>query len=310
MIESFLIYKEYSLYVFFIFFDINLFWSIVLIIELIKKLNIMKNESKSKVSVNIYSPLAELLNIKLAKSCIKRDAYLDLVIKKECEFLCQEIKTPNTNKVKKHISKKIKGLNTKPVSLFLSAETAQLLNKVCDEKNVARDAFLNRIYLLLTISIDAINTLFPEFNQSKDFEDDLWQFFIESAGYSETGQDEYYCFRPNIIDTVCEFTNNSPFWLLRSCISKFNSEEGVENIQDLYSHAFEADSMKNWPESYPFTIKDSEIVCFNTSMDEIQLIKAADDFNLEKMDQFIDKNNKEARSALDLKKLIKNTPLI
>lgn len=293
---------------FYIFFYIIFFWCIILIIELIKQLNIMKNDSKSKVSINIYSPLAELLNKKLTKACIKRDAYLDLVIKNECDFLCNEIKTPNTNKVKKHISKKIKGLNTKPVSLFLSTETAQLLNKVCDEKNVPRDAFLNRIYLLLTISTDAINILFPGFNQSKDFDNDLWHFFIESACYSETGQDEFYCFRPNVIDTVNEFITHSPFWLLRSCIRKFNSEEGVDNIQDLYSYAFESRLMKNWPESYPFTIKESEIVCFNTSMDETQLVNATDDFSLEKMDKFIDQNNKQARDALDIKVFVRNLP--
>ena len=265
----------------------------------------MKNESKSKVSINIYSPLSEFLNNKLTKACIKRDAYLDLVIKNECNFLRNEIKTPNTNKIKKHISKKIKGLNTKPVSLFLSTETAQLLNKVCDEKNVPRDAFLNRIYLLLSVSTDVIKILFPVFQELQDNDGDLWTFFVGAGEYCQE-QETSFCFRPNVIDTVDEFISNSPFWLLRACITDINSSDEVDSVQYLYSHAFEPGLMRMWPKSYPFTIKDSDIVCFNTFMDETQLVYATDNFNLEKIDKFIDKNNQEARRALTIQKAVRD----
>jgi hypothetical protein len=270
------------------------------------------DELKTKILVNIYSPLADHLTKKLNRACLKRDAYLDLVLKHECQFLRNEIAIPNTDEMKNYISKKIKELNTKPVSLYLSKETVELLNAVCDEKKVPRDAFLNRVFLLLIASEEMIGSLFPRLKQEMG---NSWSFWIEAA---EAGDEQWFHVRPNIVDSIEEFVTHSPFWLMRASIEKVNAniaenidtEFEVEQHQNLYSHVFTNDSFNKLSDDYDSLKKDINLICFNTFMDDTQLVYATDAAELDLLDKLTDANKKEAREALKHRKLIQRKEFI
>jgi hypothetical protein len=145
---------------------------------------------KTKVLVNIYEPLLRLLKRKLDKACLKRDAYLDLALRYESELLKAKVDKPNSDKARRYISEALKRLNTNQVSLQVSRETADLITSVCNEKNIPRDAFINRFVLFLTAPKAVLDAAIPAFNEV-----DL----IEGV-YGDVA--EYFWARPNVIDTI------------------------------------------------------------------------------------------------------------
>jgi hypothetical protein len=175
---------------------------------------------KTKVLVNIYGPLLSFLKRNLDKACLKRDAYLDLALRCESEFLRTEVDAKNSAKAARYISEAIKRLNTTPVSLQISTETADLMKVVCNEKNIPRDAFINRFVLLLTAPEAVLKAAIPAFSEIELMED----VYGEAA--------EFFWARPNVVDTIQEFVGVSPFWLLRYKLECFR--EGKDKGGDGY----------------------------------------------------------------------------
>ena len=116
----------------------------------------------TKILVNVYPPLITLLKHRTDEVCLKRDAYLDKVLLCEAGYLRREITTPNSDKSKNYIADQFKQLRLKPLNLSLSQKTVDLINEVCKEKNVSRDVFVNRVFLLLTAYDSVIDSLFEE----------------------------------------------------------------------------------------------------------------------------------------------------
>ena len=278
------------------------------------------DQTKTKILVNVYSPLVGLLTRNLNEACLKRDAYLDLILQKECQFLKFEI-NKNSDEVRKYISKKIKKLNTTPVSLSLNAETVKILNDVCEEKNLPRDAFINRVFLLLVSTPEMLKALFPILEEA----------FDEDVHAAENGDEQWFHIRPNVIDSVKEFVSASPFWLLRACIdyhnvNKFTSknvsvvkagdgyvEEYIHEGHDpLYSHAFSSHALDGLNSDNYKVLRKNEIImaCFNTYMNDEQLVDAADDSDLELLNKYVDENNKQVKEALSRRLRLKSLPSI
>jgi len=277
------------------------------------------DQSKTKILVNVYSPLSRLLTDRLNDACLKRDAYLDLVLQNECQFLKAEIEK-NSDEVKKYISKKIKKLNTTPVSLSLNTDTVKTLNEICEDKNLPRDAFINRVFLLLVSTPEMLKALFP----------DLVKAIDNNVYAADSSNEMWFHIRPNVISTIKEFVKTSPFWLLRACIDYHNTEEiklekvsfeasnadsdalfYVESIHErhgaLYGHAFSSHAFDRLnSDDYGFLkINEIVMVCFNTYMNDEQLVNAADDSDLELLDKYINANNKEVKMALEARKILK-----
>jgi hypothetical protein len=93
-----------------------------------------------------------LLDARTADISLRRDALLEGVIAHEIAYLVEDLPTPNSDAARSHIEHHLKLLlqgSSKQVSLTLSPETAEKLEAACKEKNVPREAFLNRVILLL-----------------------------------------------------------------------------------------------------------------------------------------------------------------
>jgi hypothetical protein len=236
---------------------------------------------KTKVLVNIYGPLLKRLKRELDKACLKRDAYLDLALRRESEFLRVEIAEKNSAKAARYISEAIKRLNTIQVSLQISTETADLMKVVCNENNIPRDAFINRFVLLLTAPEAVLKAAIPAFGEIELIED----VYDEAA--------EYFWVRPNVIDTIQEFVGVSPFWLLRYQLGRFC--EGKDKNRDkygLYKSVFQPSQFARLPEELSvFKVPDpngfnvfmsDEDVAFSellTNPDPFEVLDAAEDFS-------------------------------
>ncbi|MGZ8173717.1 MULTISPECIES: hypothetical protein [Methylobacter] len=234
-----------------------------------------KTTDKTKVLVNVYEPVIAIMKHKLDEACLKRDAYLDKALCREAGFLREEVVTPNSDKAKSYIADNLKQLKLKPLNLLLSTETVELMNVVCKEKNIPRDAFINRVFLLLIASDTVIDVLF--FSLFKEclgtIDPDFWvSDWNEWEIVLEPHIKMYHCFnRPNILDSIEEFVNISPFWRLRDYFS------GYEADWKMYSYPFEKKALNNLPDDYTF-LKTDNILGFNTFMtdDEVSKQEALD----------------------------------
>ncbi len=107
---------------------------------------------KRKITVQLWRPLLLRLNELTANTCLNRDAYLNFVFAHESEMLTHELMGKRNSEAArahiKHCFAEVKDFQQ--VSFNLKISTVQSIVKACEEINVWRDTFINRvIYFLL-----------------------------------------------------------------------------------------------------------------------------------------------------------------
>lgn len=178
------------------------------------------SEEKKKLIANIYTPLVNLLDYKINKSLLKRDAYLDFAIANEIEHLDKEVVERNSDRAFNYIFQAMKRENTNRVSLNLSITTIKRLNEVCEAKNIPRDAFINRLVFFMTIindkAISAVISVLADYvSETYDI------FFYSPSDVDVEGVDgvEYKWFRPNIFDALSECVRIEPLLYIRGILN-------------------------------------------------------------------------------------------
>lgn len=232
--------------------------------------NSEKSQNKTKVLVNVYEPLIAIMKHKFDAACLKRDAYLDKALRIEARLLKEEVTMPNSDKAKSYVAENLKQLRLKPLNLLLSTETVELVSEVCKEKNIPRDVFINRVFLLLIASDTVIDVLFfglyKKHNQNHDLES--WADDWDEWGGNIQLQPNWKmrsCFnRPNILDSIEEFVEINPFWRLRDYFSCY--EKGWK----MYNYPFEKMALNNLPDEYAF-LKTDNTLGFNTFMSDDEI---------------------------------------
>jgi hypothetical protein len=244
-------------------------------------------KSKTKVLVNVHKPLIELMKCKFDAACLKRDAYLDKALLIEAGLLKKEVTTPNSDTSKSYIVENLKKLRLKPLNLLLSTETVQLINEVCQEKNVPRDAFINRVFLLLISSDTILKALFDD-KELKNGEDHHLDYVSDYCG-----PEKLFYNRFNVIDIIEGFVEASPFWGLRY----------VLDGRSLYNYAFRRGALDNLPDEHD-CFKTDNSLGFNTFMTDDYVSKQKTlDIEIDELDKYLkkylafDKKEKQARAA-------------
>lgn len=140
----------------------------------------MKSKTeKRKITVQLWGPLLKKLNELTAAACLNRDAYLNVVFANEAPTLLSELQgKENSDQARAAIKQwfaELKDLH--PVSFTFTAETADALTDACDQVNVWRDAFVNRVIYFLVARSSAIETQFGfKFqDNTKAIFDDGWE---------------------------------------------------------------------------------------------------------------------------------------
>lgn len=114
--------------------------------------------TRSKLTVRVWDRLVNLLAERAEEICLRRDALLGQVIALEIDHLREDLAQPNSQAARRHIEHHLRALlsgsNGRQLSLALSPATVQRLEDACAEKNVPREAFLNRVILLLVAKPD------------------------------------------------------------------------------------------------------------------------------------------------------------
>lgn len=249
--------------------------------------------NKTKILVKVHEPLIAIMQHKMEAACLKRDAYLDKALRIEAEYLRKEIATSNSDKAKNYIAAQLGDLKLKPLNLLLSTETVDLINEVCKEKNVPRDAFMNRFFLLLIANDTILTALFKEFLQEAKIDNPILAYIQQQCSWQEVmdyfslynhspcfEHDHYesvYIRNSNALDAIEEIVSEfSPFMLVRGSIMYIGekcSANGV--VMRNYSGAtyvfpFAKKALQKLPEHYENFEVDNALG-FNTFMSDEQV---------------------------------------
>jgi hypothetical protein len=122
-----------------------------------------------------------------------------------------EVRLPNTKASYDHVLACLDRLDRKLVTLTLPTEVVARVNQVCAEKLIVRDAFFNRLFLLLAASPKTIDFLMFG---SNEWRRDLWKGFPDSYG-------------KDFLDTMSNplSPTTDPFWAIRQMLDEYASED-------------------------------------------------------------------------------------
>lgn len=163
-----------------------------------------------KISTKIWIPVIKNLEKKMDAACLRRDAYLNKVLETELDYLEEEVALSNSPAAQAFIADRLDQLNRKVVSLSLKKDVVDRLNDICTKKRIVRDAFFNRLFLILASSQKMVDHLLFR-GVDEDWRNRLW---------SEHKHDEEF-FERGIypLDGAA-----APFWAFRAGIDLYNKE--------------------------------------------------------------------------------------
>lgn len=185
------------------------------------------SETKQKILVKIWRPVAASLEKALEKCFLSRDNFLSAVIRNEIEHLDKEVATPNSSEARAFIAKQLIDLDSVPMTLRLDAAVVQRVNDVCERKRIPRDAFFNRLFWFVVMPLDA------------------WERFILCEKLKDLipRMEDHFPDRPRLVDdyvipmkAIIELVTD-PFHFYRECL-QFLAEEDPESQPTLYSQYF------------------------------------------------------------------------
>lgn len=174
-----------------------------------------------KTSVRIWRPIMDKLDSKIESACLRRDAFLAKVLKVEAEWLDAEVPIPNSKKSYDYVLSRLDSLDRKLVTLALPPDLTTRINEICTRKRIVRDAFFNRLFLLLAAGPKTIDSLLFG-NIKGDWRNDVWA----DCKHDNTFLKKFVCpLEPS----------TDPFWAIRTALALYaNESEIVEPIDDKY----------------------------------------------------------------------------
>lgn len=168
-----------------------------------------------KISVKIWKPIIKKLDEKLETACLRRDAYLAKVLEVELGHLENEVSVPNTQASYDYVFSHLDAFDRKLVSLALPQELTIRVNEICARKRIVRDAFFNRLFLLLAAAPAVVdNLLFEDF--ADDWRRDVWSEYKHEGPFFQNG---FYPLEPMV----------DPFWAVRCAMTIYAENTGLED---------------------------------------------------------------------------------
>ncbi len=124
-----------------------------------------QHTAQTKVTFKLITSIHKSLVERLKAISMKRDAFINLVLKTELDELTKELDGKQLSpKIKGLISSDFNGRDTTLVSMTLDSEVAARLNEIVEKSNIVRDAFMNRLMYLILCP----EKLMQEWNLEKD----------------------------------------------------------------------------------------------------------------------------------------------
>jgi hypothetical protein len=165
------------------------------------------------------------VNLNYKHPLVKAARYLDHVFAHEAKVLKDEIPCPNSPEARNYLQSRLEELDDRvPVNFSLSPATIEAVNRACEELNVIRDCFINRVLFLLFADINRCEAI-TGIELRKCLRDILGD------------HDRDYLYAPLLgggLRAVSEIVSSDPFWALRHVIDDFR-EQGHESVRPLHA---------------------------------------------------------------------------
>ena len=114
----------------------------------------------TKITVKIYEPLLKSFDHQLDEVFIKRDAFLNAIIKAELKNLASDMEGKVlSSKARRYISGELKRMGTAQINIVVDKSVVEELNAIVAKSNMVRDAFFNRLILFLRSSDQLLSYL-------------------------------------------------------------------------------------------------------------------------------------------------------
>lgn len=136
-------------------------------------------------------------------------------------MLALEVTTPNSDQARRYIENELRNIDSKPVNLKLHAETVRVIRESCDAVNTPRDAFFNRVFLLLVAKRPSFEKLLSGIDwrwATERLLDDYWDYF-----------------EPNLdsaLTALQDIVESDPFRFYRACIELTNRDIERKPVND------------------------------------------------------------------------------
>lgn len=179
-----------------------------------------------KATFKVIKPLYEKLAERLELTCFKRDLFLNKLLLSEMHHAQNELSGVVLEpRDKRLISSKLSEHDLVMINVVLDKQTAELLNKVVKEKNLVRDALINRIIYFLTCPAYLESELgIPEF-----VDETIVRDFINAV--------------PTCPFELLSMTLSDPLFFIRETLKK-KTEHG---LYDFNMNPFELNALSCYP---------------------------------------------------------------
>ena len=131
-------------------------------------MNKSNTKSRSKITVRIWTPILDAFVARTDTAFLRRDLLITNTLKLELPRIRNELPHKNSELARRFIEANLRRLFTTPqgatqISLALDPAVAKALESVCEEKNIPREALLNRLLVLLGAPAEFLRKYFFEF---------------------------------------------------------------------------------------------------------------------------------------------------
>ena len=174
--------------------------------------NVLK--TTPKITIKVWTSILDKFDQKIEAACLRRDAYLSKVLQVELGYLDSEVSIPNSQASYDFIASELEKFDRKLVSLALPPELTSRLNEICKRKRIVRDAFFNRLFLLLSLNTKSIDSLIFQ-GAANEW---LNLYFEE---YKPDPLSFAHALYP--LETVI-----NPFWAIRDGLNLYSAEEDLQ----------------------------------------------------------------------------------
>lgn len=140
----------------------------------------MLKETKKKILVQVWDVLARAIKRDLRALHISRDTYLNSLLRHEIAELAREITFSTPDDAYRLIKKRLRGLSRERMTIAVDRDVAEIIDQVLKQKNISRDAFVNRILFFLVAKPEHLKRFEIEFDYQQGVGvkplDDAWSF--------------------------------------------------------------------------------------------------------------------------------------
>lgn len=172
--------------------------------------------SLRKITTKIWRPVLDKFEEKMEARCLRRDTFLNKVLVGELKHLDKEVSLPNSSAARVFVAERLSQLDPRPVSLALDTQVMDKLDDICERKSIVRDAFFNRLFLLLAASPQLIDRLFF-LTVAKEWKRELWKEY--KTEWPKFFEDAFYPLEQEI----------DHFWAIREALEMYSRDIGLRD---------------------------------------------------------------------------------